>query len=55
MSKAVGYCRVATKEQCEPKTLLAQRLSCEQYAGINPDGYKKYKKTVEKSKTKNSF
>lgn len=55
MSKVAVYCRVATKEQCEPQTLLAQRLSCEQYAGINPDGYEKYKKAVEESKKENSI
>lgn len=53
MSKIAVYCRVATKEQCGSKTLLAQRISCERYARINSDVFEKYKKIVEESnKTK---
>ena len=49
------YCRVATKKQCEPQTLLEQRLCCEQYAGFNQNVYEKYKKAVEESKFKTNI
>lgn len=52
MKRAVVYCRVATKKQCEVDTLLGQRLSVEQFAGINPNGYDKYRKLIEEHKEK---
>lgn len=52
MRKAVVYCRVATREQCDCYTMLSQRLSIEQFAGINPNGYDKYRKLIEEHKKK---
>lgn len=48
----VVYCRVATRKQCEADTLLGQRLSLEQFAGINPNGYDKYRKLIDEHKEK---
>lgn len=53
MNNVAVYCRVATEEQCEPKTLLAQRLLCEQFVGVNPNGYEMYKKAIDEYNQKN--